>query len=105
MTATSTYPFAPTMVEALAGSVHDLYRVYLEVAERDHACRIQALYGQQPPPPGHTPYRPLPLHHFEARLQSACAMPGGERLFRQQLARWAHVYGVATNEMQSLRAA
>lgn len=81
--------------EPLAGSLTDLYAVYFELAKRDHACRRAALYGEQTPPPGHTPFRPLPLEHFEARFRAASAIVGGEELFRRQLARQAQVYGVA----------
>lgn len=81
-------------IEPLSGSPEVLYQIYLEIAAQDHHCRIQALYGQQSPPTGHTPYRPLPLHHFVSRFESAKGVPNGERIFRQQLARLARVYQV-----------
>jgi hypothetical protein len=81
-------------IEPLSGSSEVLYRIYLEIAAKDHRCRIQALYGNQSPPSGHTPYRPLPIHHFVDRLESAKSMPNGEELFRKQLARLARVYSV-----------
>jgi len=81
-------------IEPLSGSVEVMYRIYLEIAVRDHHCRVQALYGDQAPPTGHTPYRPLPLHHFADRFKLACAIAGGEVQFRKQLARMAKVYGV-----------
>jgi hypothetical protein len=87
--------FSPTAsFEPLAGNSQSLYSIYLEIAKRDHACRIAALYGKHQPPAGHTPFRPLPFEHFEARLRSASLMSGGEDIFRRQLARQAHVYGV-----------
>jgi len=81
-------------IEPLGGSPEVLYRIYLEIAAKDHCCRIQALYGNQAPPTGHTPYRPLPMHHFADRFELAKDMPHGEQIFRKQLARWARVYGV-----------
>jgi hypothetical protein len=84
----------PDTIEPLSGSTDVLYRIYLEIAAKDHRCRIQALYGQQAPPAGHTPYRPLPIHHFVDRFDSAKTMPGGELIFRRQLARLAKVYKV-----------
>jgi len=86
-------PHAET-IQPLSGSVEVMYRIYMEIAVRDHRCRVQALYGDQAPPTGHTPYRPLPLHHFADRFESACAIAGGEVQFRKQLARMAKVYGV-----------
>lgn len=81
-------------IEPLSGSPEDLYRIYLAIAAKDHRCRIQALYGKQTPPTGHTPYRPLPIHHFTDRFDSAQSVPNGETIFRRQLARLARVYGV-----------
>jgi hypothetical protein len=81
-------------MEPLSGSPDVLYRIYLEIAAKDHRCRIQALYGKQTPPSGHTPYRPLPMHHFVDRFESAKNLPNGEMIFRKQLARLARVYGV-----------
>ncbi len=91
-------------IEPLSGSVEVLYAVYLEIARRDHRCRVQALYGSQTPPPGHTPFRPLPLGNFTERFSSAQA-GGGEQLFRKQLARWAKVYGVDCVEVVARRLA
>lgn len=81
-------------IEPLSGSPEVLYRIYLEIAAKDHRCRIQALYGNHAPPTGHTPYRPLPIHHFVDRFELAKSMPDGELIFRKQLARLAKVYGV-----------
>jgi hypothetical protein len=92
-------------VAPLTGAVSELYAVYFEVAKRDHACRIAALYGTQAPPVGHTPFRPLPMEHFEARFQSATREPGGEMIFRRQLARQARVYGVDISHGRQRRAA
>lgn len=92
-------------VEPLAGNLHDLYSVYHEIARLDHACRRQALYGNQTPPPGHTPFRPLPLEHFEARFEAAKQLPSGEVTFRKQLARQAKVYGATTTSLPTKRAA
>jgi hypothetical protein len=80
--------------EPLSGSVADLYRVYFEIAKRDHAVRRAALYGKQTPPPGHTPFRPIPYEHFETRFMASASVPYGEVMFRKQLARQAAVYGV-----------
>ena len=91
--------------EPLSGSIKVLYAVYLEVAKRDHRLRVQALYGKQSPPPGHTPLRPLPLEHFVQRFQAAQASSGGEVAFRRQLARWAKVYGVDCISVVSRRMA
>ncbi len=96
----ATEPVAP-----LAGSLHDLYAVYHEIARLDHACRREALYGKQTPPPGHTPFRPLPLEHFEARFEAAKQLPDGETMFRKQLARQAKVYGATVTSLPSKRAA
>lgn len=81
-------------IEPLGGSPEVLYRIYLEIAAKDHRCRIQALYGIETPPAGHTPYRPLPMQHFVDRFEVAKSMPNGELIFRKQLARLARVYGV-----------
>jgi hypothetical protein len=81
-------------IEPLSGSVAVLYQIYLEIAEKDHRCRIQALYGKLTPPTGHTPYRPLPMDHFIDRFEAAKNIPNGEVVFRKQLARLACVYGV-----------
>jgi len=81
-------------IEPLSGSTEVLYRIYLEIAASDHRCRIQALYGKQAPPTGHTPYRPLPMSHFVDRFESAKGLPNGEVLFRKQMARLARVYGI-----------
>ncbi len=96
---------ATEAVAPLSGSLTELYAVYHEVARLDHACRREALYGKQTPPPGHTPFRPLPLEHFEARFEAAKRLPDGERMFRQQLARQASVYGARLQSMPSKRAA
>lgn len=81
-------------IEPISGPPEILYRIYLEIAVKDHRCRLQALYGNQSPPTGHTPYRPLPLHHFAERFESAKSMPDGEIIFRKQLARLARIYRV-----------
>jgi len=99
-------PFhAESSPEPLSGSIQDLYAVYVEIAKRDHACRRAALYGKQTPPPGHTPFRPIPFEHFETRFRAASAVAGGEGIFRRQLARQAQVYGVTTTSGASRRAA
>ena len=89
----------------LSGSVNDLYAVYFEIAKRDHAVRRAALYGDQAPPAGHTPFRPLPIEHFEARFNAAAEIRGGEDIFRRQLARQAKVYGVETRAVAGRQAA
>lgn len=89
----------------LTGSIHELYAVYLEVAKRDHACRRAALYGTQTPPPGHTPFRPLPFEDFESRFLTAATLPGGEDIFRRQLGRQAQVYGVTPIQSSDRQAA
>jgi hypothetical protein len=91
--------------EPLSGSVEVLYAVYLAIARHDHRCRVRALYGDQAPPPGHTPFRPLPMKHFQTRFEISCAAAGGERAFRMQLARWAKVYGVDCLDVVSRRMA
>jgi hypothetical protein len=81
-------------IEPLSGSIEVLYQIYLAISAKDHRCRIQALYGKQTPPTGHTPYRPLPMDHFIDRFETAKSIPNGEMIFRKQLARLACVYGV-----------
>ena len=111
MTANFSTPFGSPIgppigsISPLAGTAHDLYAVYLEIAKRDHKCRIGALYGKQTPPEGHTPFRPLPFEHFEARFRAVFDIPGGEEIFRKQLARQARVYGVDVASEPSRRAA
>jgi len=92
-------------ISPLAGSIRDLYAVYLEIAKQDHACRIAALYGKQLPPAGHTPFRPLPFEHFEARYKAVLDVPAGDEIFRKQLARQARVYGVEAASESNRRAA
>ena len=107
MTANQSTSFGAAVgsISLLAGSIHDLYAVYLEIAKRDHACRIAALYGKQAPPDGHTPFRPLPFEHFEARYKGVLHVPAGDEIFRKQLARQAQVYGVEAVSESIRRAA
>lgn len=91
--------------EPLPGTLQDLYAIYFEVAKRDHDCRRAALYGKQTPPPGHTPFRPIPFEHFETRFLAASAVVGGEDIFRRQLARQAQVYGVIVSSISTRQAA
>lgn len=92
-------------IQPLSGSPEVLYRIYLEIAAQDHRCRIQALYGKQTPPNGHTPYRPVPMQHFIASFESAKTTSNGEVVFRKQLARLASVYGVDCVAVVTRRAA
>jgi len=89
----------------LAGTLYDLYAVYVEIAKQDHTVRRAALYGDQAPPAGHTPFRPLPIEHFEARFEQAQLIPGGEDIFRRQLAKLAQVYQVCKNTHELKNAA
>lgn len=89
-----TLEFPPSSIPPLSGPVSTLYAIYHEIAARDHRCRLQALYGNESPPAGHTPFRPLPLAHFAARFEKAKLLPDGERQFRCQLARWAECHGI-----------
>ena len=75
-------------------SLNDLYAVYLEVARRDHAWRISAMYGQTPPPAGHSPLRLLPFEDFRERYEAALRVPGGHAVFEGQMLRRARAYGV-----------
>lgn len=97
-------PPAPA-IEPLSGSVRVLYAVYLEVAAKDHQCRVTALYGDQAPRLGHTPFRPLRFDDFVTRFESSQALVGGEEVFRRQLARWAKVHGVDCLSVVSSRMA
>lgn len=92
-------------IPPLLGSVPELYKVYLEIAKRDHACRVRALYGSQTPPAGHSPFRPLPLKHFRERFDAAKALPGGEAAFRRLLARWANVHSLPADVVRPARSA
>lgn len=75
-------------------TVPELYAVYRAIAQADHRWRIQSFYGDALPPKGHHEFRPLPLSHFQDRLNAARAVSDGEVAFRRQLARQASAYGV-----------
>jgi len=103
-TSNVTKPANPS-IEPLTGSLADLYAIYVQIAKADHSVRRAALYGSQSPPPGHTPFRPLPLEHFEARFEAALQVVSGEDIFRRQLARLAQVYGVSGTPTSNRQAA
>lgn len=96
---------ALTPPESLRGSVRVLYAVYLEIAARDHRCRLTALYGDTPPPAGLAPFRPLRFDDFAQRFESSRSIVGGEETFRRQLARWAKVHAIDCVEVISSRTA
>lgn len=96
---------APSPLESLRGSTRVLYAVYLEIAARDHRCRLTALYGNELPPAGHAPFRPLRFDDFAERFESSRTIVGGEETFRRQLARWAKVHGIDCVEVISNRTA
>ena len=75
-------------------ALNDLYAIYLEVARRDHAWRIHALYGETQRPAGHTPLRLLPMEHFRQRYEAALRTPNGHAVFEAQMLRRARAYGV-----------
>ncbi len=81
-------------IDGLSGTMDEMYAVYLEIAERDYACRIQALYGKAGSRTGHNLFRPLSSLEFAERYSSARLTPESDREFRQQLARQAAAYGV-----------
>ena len=84
----------------------DLYALYLEVARRDHAWRIRALYGEVAPPEGHTPLRLLSMLHFRERYEAALRVPGGHTVFEAQMLRRARAYGIdVRSALSSLRRA
>lgn len=87
-------------------SVTELYSVYVAIARADHRWRIQALYGDQARPAGHSEFRPLPMVHFLDRFAAAEKVPGGERSFRGRLARQAAAYRIDIDiELRQRRAA
>ena len=75
-------------------SLSELYTVYLAIARADHKWRIRAMYGDQPRPIGHSVFRPLPMVHFEHRLDAAQGIVGGERSLRARLSRQAAAYRI-----------
>jgi len=83
------------VADVSALSIEQLYELYLQIAERDHRLRLQALYGATPPPPGHWEFRPLSRLTFTQRVRQYDQLPGGVGLaLRQRLARQAGAYGV-----------
>lgn len=80
----------------------ELFVIYLEVARADHAWRCRSFYGDQTPPEGHTPFRPLNAAIFAERFRGACMLADGHQRFQAQLLRRASFYKVDT--AQALRA-
>ncbi len=84
----------------------ELYAVYLAIALADHKWRLQTIYGQSSPPPGHCEFRPLKVDQFDARLTKARTLSDGEAMFRARLARQAAAYRVDVSaELSRIRQA
>ena len=73
-------------------TVVELYAFYVDVAESDSDWRRSAMYGDTPPPAGHSVFRPLPFEVFVERFQAAQKSVGGEAILRQRLSRQAAAY-------------
>ncbi len=88
-------------------SVDQLYDLYFALAEKDHAFRLQSLYGSVAPPPGHCTFRPLSRKGFTQRVLHYDSLEGGRigRSLRQRLARQAAAYGVTSPLVTASRAA
>lgn len=88
-------PMAIGPLQSLAGlSIDECYLVYTAIAQADHQHRRTAMYGDETPPPGHAPFRVVPLDCFADRLQNASEVVGGTESFLASLSRQACAYGV-----------
>lgn len=87
-------------------NLSELYTVYLAIALADHKWRVRTMYGDVAPLAGHHEFRPLAIEQFDARIDSARTMVGGESLLRQRLARQASAYRVDVDtELSRMRQA
>jgi len=79
-------------------TVDQLYDLYHAVALKDHAFRLQSLYGEVSPPAGHCVFRPLSREGFTQRVLHYDSLEDGQigRSLRQRLARQATAYGVSS---------
>jgi len=87
--------------------VDRLYDLYLAIAQSDHAFRMQAMYGETPPPTGHCVFRPLSRETFTQRVLNYDSLENGAigRSLRQRLARQAFVYGIDSCDRAVIRQA
>ncbi|MEM9365469.1 MAG: hypothetical protein AAGD07_05695 [Planctomycetota bacterium] len=84
----------PDLIDA---PVERLYEVYLQTMERDHAFRLQAIYGDQPVPEGFHELHPMSLDDFVKRVRNHESAPQYATGLRRQIARQAAAYGVDVN--------
>ncbi|TWU19703.1 hypothetical protein [Allorhodopirellula heiligendammensis] len=77
-------------------TIDEIYDLYYAIAEKDHAFRLQSLYGNEAPPVGHCEFRPLCRESFKRRIDHYDALDQGQigRSLRERLARQAAAYGV-----------
>ncbi len=97
------------LMDVSSFTVDEIYDLYLAIAEKDHAFRLQSLYGDVPPPNGHCEFRPLSRESFSQRVKLYDSIENGQigRSLRNRLARQAAAYGVQIQfaDAQLLRAA
>ncbi|MCM2371991.1 hypothetical protein [Aporhodopirellula aestuarii] len=95
------------LVDVTSFTVDQLYDLYYAVAEKDHAFRLQSLYGEVPPPVGHCVFRPLSREGFTQRVLHYDSLDGGQigRSLRNRLARQAAAYGVKVSKVTSTKRA
>lgn len=84
----------PDLIDA---PIERLYEVYVQTAERDHAFRLQAIYGNDPAPKGFHELHPMSLDDFVRRIRAHESAPHYASSLRRQLARQAVAYGVDVN--------
>lgn len=86
-------------------TIDEIYDLYYAIAEKDHAFRMQSLYGAASPPVGHCEFRPLCRESFTQRIRHYDTLDGGQigRSLRDRLARQAAAYGVEYQSTQQVR--
>ncbi|TWT56395.1 hypothetical protein [Allorhodopirellula solitaria] len=91
-----------SLLDVSGFSTDEMYDLYYAIAEKDHAFRLQSLYGDVPPPAGHCEFRPLCREGFTERVAHYDSLDEGRigRSLRERLARQASAYGVASSVSQ-----
>lgn len=97
------------LMDVSSFTVDEIYDLYYAIAEKDHAFRLQSLYGADAPPAGHCEFRPLTRDAFMQRVRHYDSLDGGQisRSLRERLSRQAAAYAVEyqATQVQISRAA
>lgn len=91
------------LMDVSSFTIDEIYDLYYAIAEKDHAFRLQSLYGADAPPVGHCMFRPLGRESFTQRIRHYDSIDGGQigRSLRNRLARQAAAYGVEYKSTQA----